>query len=326
MIVLAVDGGNSKTDLALLDGEGALLGYARGPQSSPHHIGLNGCADVLQALVDEVGLDGRRADLAQILLAGLDFPDEEDMALVTLRARGWAERMRVGNDTFAVLRAGTDRDWGVAITCGAGINCIGLGPDGRRARFPALGAISGDWGGGHDVGIAGLEAAARSADGRGPKTVLERLVSEHFGFASPIDVARAIHRGELPERRTLELAPIVLGAAAHDPVAASIEQRLADEIVALARAALARLAVSEPVDVVVGGGLMRSADRRLLARIEHGLAGLSPAATLRRTELPPIVGAALLALDEIGARTPAHERARDELVAAVASREQVATR
>ena len=317
MIVLAVDGGNSKTDLALLDGEGSLLGYARGPQSSPHHIGLNGCADVLQGLVDEVGLDGRRADLAQILLAGLDFPDEEEKALVTLRARGWAERMRVGNDTFAVLRAGTDRAWGVAITCGAGINCIGIGPDGRRVRFPALGVISGDWGGGHDVGIAGLEAAARSADGRGPKTVLERLVPEHFGYDSPIDVARAVHRRELAERRTLELAPIVLAAA-------SIEQRLADEIVALARAALARLALSEPADVVVGGGLMRSADPRLLARIEDGLAELSPAATLRRTELPPIVGAALLALDEIGAGPAAHSRARVELITAVASREHAA--
>jgi len=306
----------------LLDGDGALLGYARGPQSSPHHIGLNGCADVLQELVERAGLDGRRADLAEILLAGLDFPDEEEKALVTLRARGWAVRTRVGNDTFAVLRAGTDRDCGIAITCGAGINCIGIGPDRRRVRFPALGAISGDWGGGHDVGLAALEAAARSADGRGPTTALERLVPEHFGYESPIDVARAIHRGELAERRTLELAPIVLGIAADDPVAAGIEQRLADEIVALARAALARLAVTEPMDVVVGGGLMRSASARLLGRIEDGLSGLTPAARLRRLELPPIVGAALLALDGVGARADAHVRARDELVAAVANREE----
>ena len=239
-----------------------------------------------------------------------------------LRARGWAARMRVGNDTFAVLRAGTDRDYGIAITCGAGINCIGVGPDGRRARFPALGAISGDWGGGQDVGLAGLEAAARSADGRGPTSVLEQLVPQHFGYDSPIDVARAIHGGELPERRTLELAPIVLSAAADDPVAAGIERRLADEIVALARAALTRLAVTEPLDVVVGGGLMRSASPRLLALIEEGLSGLAPPARLRRLELPPIVGVALLALDGIGADERAHERARDELVDVVARGEQ----
>ena len=107
---------------------------------------------------------------AQVLLAGVDFPDEEHEAQRVLDARGWAGRTEIGNDTFAVLRAGTERGWGVAITCGAGINCVGVAPDGRRVRFPALGAISGDWGGGYDVGLAGLSAAARSEDGRGPTT------------------------------------------------------------------------------------------------------------------------------------------------------------
>ena len=31
---------------------------------------------------------------------------------------------------------------------GAGINGVGVGPDGAVVRFPALGAVSGDWGGG----------------------------------------------------------------------------------------------------------------------------------------------------------------------------------
>ncbi len=323
MIVLAVDGGNSKTDLALVDRTGAVLGYARGPLSSPHHIGLDGCADVLQRLVDEVGLDGRRAELAQVLLAGVDFPDEEHEAQRVLDARGWAGRTEIGNDTFAVLRAGTERGWGVAITCGAGINCVGVAPDGRRVRFAALGAVSGDWGGGYDVGLAGLSAAARSADGRGPTTVLEHLVPAQFGYESPVDVARAIHRGELESRRTIELAPVVLAAAGDDPVAAAIEERLADEIVALARAALLRLGPLEaPADVVVGGGLMRSAHPRLLDRIEQGLNALPVKTVLQRTELPPIVGAALLALDAIGADDAARARARDELASSVARGER----
>jgi len=31
----------------------------------------------------------------------------------------------------------------LAVVCGAGINCIGIAPDGRQARFPALGEITG---------------------------------------------------------------------------------------------------------------------------------------------------------------------------------------
>jgi N-acetylglucosamine kinase-like BadF-type ATPase len=322
VIVLGVDGGNSKTDLALVGGDGRLLGLARGPLSSPHHVGLAGCVEVLQRLADEAGLDGRRADVAQVLLAGLDFPDEEAELLAAVDERGWAARTEVGNDTFAVLRAGSERGWGIAVTCGAGINCVGVGPDGRQARFPALGDITGDWGGGVDVGHAGLWAAARSEDGRGPKTVLEHLLPSHFGYESPFELAHAIHRGQLERRRIVELAPIVLAAAAGDPAAASIEARLADEIVALVRAALARLApIDARVEVVVGGGLMRAADRRLLGRIESGLGGLGDV-VLRRMTAPPIVGAVLLALDGIGADVSAQTRAREELGAAVEALER----
>lgn len=324
MILLAVDGGNSKTDVVLLDGDGELLGFVRGAQCSPERLGLEGAVEGLQALVGEVGLDGRRVEFAEVLLAGVDFPDQEEEALAALEACGWATRTEIANDTFAVLRAGTDRSWGVAVTCGAGINCVGVGPDGRRVRFPALGAITGDWGGGYDVGLAALSAAARSADGRGPKTALERLVPAHFGFESPTDVARAIRGGELDDRRAIELAPIVLSMTDDDPVAAAIEQRLADEIVAFARAALARLDWSGlPVDVVVGGGLMRAARPRLLARIESGLEDSSVAATLRRTLDPLIVGASLLALDRVDAGDGARKRARDELVGAVTAYERM---
>jgi hypothetical protein len=52
---------------------------------------------------------------------------------------------------------------------------------------------------------------------------------------------------------------------------------------------------------------------------------LTPTARLRRLELPPIVGAALLALDGVGADEQAHGRAREELVAVVASGERVVT-
>ena len=42
-VVLAVDGGNSKTDLALVRADGTVLAYVRGPLSSPHHLGLAAC-------------------------------------------------------------------------------------------------------------------------------------------------------------------------------------------------------------------------------------------------------------------------------------------
>jgi N-acetylglucosamine kinase-like BadF-type ATPase len=316
MIVLAVDGGNSKTDVALVAADGSLLAHARGPHSSPHHLGLEGCLEVLQQLVDETGLDGRRAEIAQVLLAGVDFPEEEERLHAAVAARGWALRVRVGNDTFAVLRAGTESGWGVAVTCGAGINCVGVAPDGRHIRFPALGEITGDWGGGYDVGLAALWHAARSEDGRGPKSALEEFVPAFFGYRTPLELARAMHVGEVPVRRVVELAPLVLES--DDPIAVQLVERLAVEIVALVRAATTRLdLVDDEVEVVLGGGLMRRADGTLLGLIERGLGEIGAGLVLKRTSEPPVVGAALLALDELGAGIEAQARLRTELRAAV---------
>jgi N-acetylglucosamine kinase-like BadF-type ATPase len=316
-VLLAVDGGNSKTDLALVAEDGGLVAFARGPQSSPHHLGEEGCVQVLEALVDQAGLDGRVASVATLCMAGVDFPREEERLAELVRARGWARSTTVLNDTFAVLRAGTEDGWGVAVVCGAGINCVGVAPDGRQVRFPALGPITGDWGGGFDVGLTAVSKAARSFDGRGRKTTLEQAVPAHYGFETPYQLAEAIHRKEIAERRVLELSPIVFAEAEHDEVSAEIVDRLAAEVVALAWTALSRLGLeARPVEVLLGGGLLRGENSRVVERIREGLRERSPVATVRVTGTPPIVGATLLALDSVGAGAAAQERVRTEVMAA----------
>jgi N-acetylglucosamine kinase-like BadF-type ATPase len=315
-VVLAVDGGNSKTDLALVRGDGSLLAHVRGSLSSPHHLGLAESVSLLQRLRDEaIGANGGPTPaIAEVFLAGVDFPSEEEELRAELVACGFASHVVVGNDTLALLRAGTERGWGVAVVCGAGINCVGVAPDGRQVRFPALGEITGDWGGGYDVGMAAVSAAARSEDGRGPRTSLEHSVPAHFGLSSPLELAEAIHNQKITRRRVIELPRLVFAEAADDAVAAAIVSRLADEVVALARAALIRLELTqEPVEVVLGGGLLQAADGPLSGKIAAGLAEVGPHIAVRPATSSPVVGAALLGLDELAATPEAQERLRREL-------------
>jgi N-acetylglucosamine kinase-like BadF-type ATPase len=207
----------------------------------------------------------------------------------------------------------------VAVVCGSGINCVGVAPDGRHTRFPSLGAITGDWGGGYDVGLAAVAAAARSEDGRGPRTRLERAVPAHFGLATPHELGEAIHRGRIEQRRLDEVAPVVFAEAEEDPVAREIVARLAGEIAALARVALHRLDLTrEPTDVVLGGGFFQSGDGRLVETVRAVLGGVGPTLVVRATSSAPIVGAALLGLDAAGASAEAKARARAELGGAAA--------
>jgi N-acetylglucosamine kinase-like BadF-type ATPase len=309
--VLGVDGGNSKTELALAREDGVLLAHVRGPGSSPHRLGDNGCLDVLERLLDDVGTDRSRLDAAALMLAGVDTSAEETRLRALLDSRGWTKNAAVGNDTFALLRAGTDRGWGIAVVCGAGMNCLGVAPDGREVRFPAYGPVSGDWGGGADVGLAAVTAAARSEDGRGPKTALEHEIPAAFGLRTPSELAEELHHGTIPADRLGELPPVVFAAARDDAVAAEIVERLATEVVDLARATLERLELlGRGADVVLGGGILQAEDPLLIESVRRRLHDVDRTLTVGVTTSPPVLGATLLALDELGVDDGAKQRLR----------------
>lgn len=318
-LIVAVDGGNSKTDVALLTDDGAVLALVRGRGSSPHELGLPRSMQVVDGLVTRAwraaGLgdrDGGRAQVAALFMAGADLPDEENALRDAVTAQGWATSNHVANDVFAVLWAATGSGVGVAVTVGAGLNCVGRGADGRTAWFPALGAISGDWGGGPDIGLAALGAGVRAEDGRGRPTTLAGAVASHFGLRTALDVTIAIHQGHLRASRLIELPPlVVLEAERGDAAARAILDRQADEVVALALAALRQLgADGTPIDVVLGGSILAASRAIIFKRISDSIHVDAPAARVMVCDVRPVVGAAVAGLRLAGAGDAAILQAR----------------
>jgi N-acetylglucosamine kinase-like BadF-type ATPase len=334
--VLAIDGGNSKSDLALVAGDGTPLATVRGPGMAGH-LSLDEKLGVLATLIGRAQRQAGRpgSPVARHLsacVANADLPEEEEEMAAALRARGWSETTAVFNDTFAVLRAGLvtpgtagpspgppgwagppgPRHWGVAVTCGAGINCVGVAPDGRTAGFLALGDISGDWGGGSGLGLAALWWAIRAEDGRGPETGLRGAVAAHFGVPSVQDVTIRLHLGTMAKEDLRDLAPVVLALGTRgDAVAAALVQRQAEEICAMALAVMRRLSLTGlATTVVLGGGILAGRDPLLTAVVVEGIKAEAPEAAVRITDVPPVAGAALLGLDHLGAGTEAERRLR----------------
>jgi N-acetylglucosamine kinase-like BadF-type ATPase len=334
--VLAVDGGNSKTDLALVAADGTLVAAARGPGCSHQRLGLDGAIRALRegvaSLRAAAGTAGGSPELARVgvfCLAGNDLPVDDGRIGAALRAERLCDTVVLHNDTRALLWAGSPARWGVAVGAGTGLNCVGVAPDGRQVRFPALGLISGDWvAGGRWLGVRALGQAVRARDGRGPRTALERAVPAYYGLPDPMAVAEAVYTGLIEERQLLQLAPTVFGAAAGgDPVARSLIDELAGEAVTYVAAAVRRLELSTlELPVVLGGGLFRSGDARFVDRIRDGVLAVAPRARLRVLQAPPVLGAALLGLAELGMDRPADDRLAAALIGRLDGRVEVPAR
>ena len=311
--ILAVDGGNSKADVALVGADGTLLGAVRGPTISHQATSLAEGARRLATLVAAASHAGgpgggaARPAIAVHCVAGADYPSDVRALERSFAAVAAAGETVVLNDTFAALRAGATRPWGIALICGQGINAAAVGRDGRRVRFAGVGQIAGDWGGAGSVGMEGLGAAVRARDGRGPRTALERSIPRAVGLARPDAVTYAYYRGRLDEGRVGELAPTVFATAiAGDPVARAIVDRLADELatMAIALARRGHLVRLDP-EVVLAGSVFRTDDEAFHARLAAAITDAIPAARIRRLTAAPVVGAALIGLDRLAGGTTA---------------------
>ena len=316
--LLAIDAGNSKTDVAVLGRDGSVLGAARGGGFQPPVVGVERALDGLAEIVGRAwAAAGGRAPApvfahVSACLANADLAVEEVELQAAIEARGWSRSVHVRNDTFALLRAGVDEPRGVAVVCGAGINCVGMLPDGRTARFPAIGKISGDWGGGGGLADEALWWAARAEDGRGQPTALSRALPAHFGLETMYALIEALHLGRIPAAGRHELTPVLFRvSAAGDPVARSLVHRQAEEVVALATVALGRLELlDEETPVILGGSVLAARHPELDGRIAELLAVRAPKAVVGVVTSPPVLGAGLLALDRWGGGPEAAARLR----------------
>jgi N-acetylglucosamine kinase-like BadF-type ATPase len=329
--VLAIDGGNSKTDVALVASDGTLLASARGPGINAHDVGVEATVLILDAVVKQAAAQVRAFRSGWVALhtvaclANADLPEEEAEHAAAVQAQGWSPTATVVNDTFAILRSGlADRarrakgskrpepHWGVAVVCGAGINAVGVAPDGRVTRYLALGPISGDWGGGYGLGLEVLWHAIRAEDGRGPSTMLAGYLTSHFGVERVEEITIGLHKGKIAHDELIGVAPLLLQAADEgDPVARTVVNRLADEISVMTITAMRRLDLTgQATPVILGGGVITARNPMLMDGITRQLAEAAPRAQVRVIDVPPVVGAALLGLDHVHVPPSAEARLR----------------
>ena len=139
-------------------------------------------------------------------------------------------------------------------------------------RSGGWGYLLGDEGSAYGLALAGLRAVARSADGCLPPTCLTDTLLPFMGLNEPLEMIKAVYRGDWDRARIATLAPLVLAAAEQgDGVAGGLVQTEAVELAKTTAAAARKLSL--PTDrlpvAVTGGTILNGAAYR-----ERFVAGL----------------------------------------------------
>jgi N-acetylglucosamine kinase-like BadF-type ATPase len=203
------------------------------------------------------------------------------------------------NDAFAALRAGTDRRYGLVVTAGTGSVVAGQNEHGEQARTLGLGPTFGDSGSASEVSEAGVGAVALAYLGRGPRTVLTELLPAAAGAGGVEDFLEGAARRRIDASA---FAPVVASAAQQgDAVAAGVFRAAGESLGHAAIHVIRRLGMERSAfHVVLAGGLWRAGTPELQVALERTVGEVAPGAEPVLLDAPPVIGAALLALELAG--------------------------
>lgn len=305
-VVLGLDGGGTKTHVVVADEAGALLGAAAGEAANWEDVGMEAAAGAIRAVTLEAlqssGLAPGALDASVFGLAGNDWPSDHDRLAAIPASLGLGGVQEIVNDSFVALRAGANHPWGVVVVAGTGTVVAGRNEAGEEFRTLGLGPMFGDWGGSSEISEEAIRGIAEAYTGLGPATSLTDRFAAAMDRSSIADLLEYASR-QLPP--TAHLAPLVLEAAEDgDAVARSIAERAGTSLGASAGLVTRRLGMHDGhVEVVLAGGVLRAESRILEQALKKELRRSAPAAFPVRLEVPPVVGAALRALENLG-RSP----------------------
>jgi N-acetylglucosamine kinase-like BadF-type ATPase len=290
-LILGVDGGGSKTVawLALREQPGRAIGRGRAGPSNCRSVGISQATANLDRAIGSAFDDANQPTVsvggACLSLAGADRPDEQQQIRTWAEQRNLASRLTITNDAISVLYAASSDGVGIALISGTGSLAIGRNAEGETTRCGGWGGLFGDEGSGYQISIAGLRAAARAADGRGPKTKLLPSLLDHFKISDPSELIPVIY-SERTDRSTIaRLATIVFQAGdSGDAVAAGIVDAAANDLSEMVVTLATRLGfASVPFTLAVTGGVLLH-QPTLVDRICDQLSKSS----LGRAELTPV--------------------------------------
>ncbi len=303
-IFLGVDGGGTKTQAAICDETGLILGVGLGGASGIDSVGaagaLTGIGAAVAAARSQAGIIAAPFDGVFLGMAGVVAEADRDIV------RGVANRLQLGDkvdvdhDIRISLAGGLAGRPGIALIAGTGSSCFGMNAAGTRWQAGGWGHLISDEGSSYWFGWNAIRLAAGACDGRWQTTLLEPVLRQ-LGIQDIADLHYRLYTQGIGKAEIAAIAPLVMAAAATgDAMAQQLIRQGMHELAQMVAAVARNLGwAAAPCEVTLTGGLWRAGDT-VLTPFRQALADLLPAARIVTPELPPVIGACVLALQAAG--------------------------
>lgn len=298
-VILAIDGGGSRTRCLAIDKHGRAVSKSQSGPSNHLLVAEDVVRRSLAEAIDQTLTLGRlnrddvvclSAGLAGVDFDGADAPPMEEL----LEELGFAHP--VINGDMVIAHAGAfGADEGVMALAGTGSSILGIGAGGKRVKVGGWGPVYGDEGSAYRIGQMALRAAARNCDGRGPGTSLTEVLRKKLGLHEFRETVTRVYVEGMESREIAALSSVAYEAAvAGDEVAQKIFLQAGEELAESAAAAIRRLEFTGAEILVSYQGAVLEACALVRERFGDALKEFFPNVAIIPPRFEPVVGAYLL--------------------------------
>lgn len=294
--LLAIDGGGTKTIVAIADNHGKILSMSKGGASNYQVVGKQNAAETLIQLIKSTINNLENADVifqrAVFALAGIDTQKdkanvEEIVKKVIEGSRIQVREVIVENDALSVLLGTTNHSPGALLISGTGSVAYAYDGKGKCVRVGGWGHIAGDEGSGYWIGKQAISSVLKMYDGREPESILSELVLKHLGFKSLEQLYNWIYSSRYSVHDVGSLSVTVEHACnTGDEISKDILNRAVSELYSMIITAIKKAGISDmPFKLMMQGGVLQNSEyikNKLANKIKEEIADVEILSTCQK--------------------------------------------
>jgi N-acetylglucosamine kinase-like BadF-type ATPase len=299
--ILGIDQGGTKTIAIVSDMSGNIL--ATGLSSGACYVGTG--LEYSMKTVDEAtnkaitwaGIDKKDIAILVAGMTGADWPHEYSMFREALAQTTGIKEIKVVNDCIPALRAGTEKNYGVVLCAGSGLNSAVI--DNKGNEFVYGYYIENEDQGATALGEKAVRQAIASSVGLIPNTILLEEVLCYFGLTKADDLLFHYVNKKLSIDAIKDFTPQLFKIAhAGDPIALEIIKDFGKRISRYAVAGINRFNMQNlDVEVILSGSVFKNSNPVLVESVTLNIHASVPRAVIRNSIYEPVVGSVIIGLE-----------------------------